>query len=514
MRWEQVPKQNEEDGGMALICKNFVKVLFPFRYEKEIINHPEEITVINDKGKEKRLFVSFEFEGADLRNGVQELFAGAENTAKIMASYRVEYDARACIGLPRRKEEFLSFYTRERKGKDPYAVAIGEIGLYLFESEVGFIEMECCFDSPDVSDYISCNYFLAEVKAKENYFIAQKRVWNADEKREEITEVKFSIKELLQNVLGKISGVKDFYTENEWSNTKEKGLIYSYLFLEEKTEGFDRMLHNIRNNYKESYKVVQRRSPMGEDPSIRKQFENSYWVTSYNGTVNVSHKTDTEVTNQFFEDSFFSKMHNVYYVLFLAVLHQRFALLKSMMEMVEVSNLDLGYEDMKQQLVEIREYKLRVNRLKYRAFFEKPSYVQHINDYYELMKKSYCVDELYSNLSSKLESVERICDVYVNKIQKQEERISRRRNAKIEIFVSVFGLILGLTTVFSEALSLLERVFGISAKTFSIPLLLMIICLSVPSVTVVVNMINKIGEIRELTKEIKRENAVPKRKAG
>ena len=354
-----------------MISKHFVKVLFPFRYEREGCNKLEDVTVKNDKGNDKRLFVHFGFDAIDLRKGVKELFSKAENMSKIVDCYRVDYDARACIDLPRRKEEFLSFYTRERKDKDPYAVSIGEICLYLFESGVGFVEMECGFESSSVSDYISCNYFLAEVKSGANYFITQKRVWNADEKKEEKTEIQFTVKTLLKKVLDKVPGVKDFYSDDEWEKQHEKGMIYSYLYLEEKTEDFGRIIHNIRNNYKESYKVVQGHGSFDKDPNIRQQFENSYWVTSYNGTINVSHKTDSENTNHFFEKDFFGKMHNEYYVLFLAVLHQRFVLLKSMTEMIEISKLDLDYDDMKQQLVEIRDYKLQVSKLECRAFLHQ-----------------------------------------------------------------------------------------------------------------------------------------------
>ncbi|MBQ8548134.1 MAG: hypothetical protein IJ427_06500 [Lachnospiraceae bacterium] len=495
-----------------MICKQFVKVLFPFRYEKDGNNNLENVIVVNEKGNEKHLFARVGFEGANLRKGVQGLFSATENVSKIVDCYCLECDARAYIGLPRRKDESMLFHTREKKEGNPYSVAVNEIALYLFESGVGFVEMECGFESQSVSDYISCNYFLTEIKSGANYFVAQKRVWNVEEKREERTETRFTVRELLQKVLEPVSGVKEFYSEKEWGHTQEKGIIYSYLYLEEKTEDFERWIHNIRNNYKETYKVLQRYKSLEEDPNVRQQFENSYWVTSYNGTINVSHKTDNDATNLFFEKDFFSKMHSTYYILFLAVLHQRFALLKAMTESVEISNLNLGYEDTKRQLVQIGDYRLQVHRLKCRAFFEKPSYVQHVNDYYELIETSYCVDELYSDLSMRLEEVEQICDVYVERINAHEERLSKRRNAKVEIFVSVFGTIVGLLTVLNEAWELLEKLFGIPQGTLSVPVLVLALFLWIPSVMVCINVVNKVKEIKEITREIKRETPVPEQK--
>ncbi len=488
-----------------MICKHFVKVLFPFRYAKEENNKLEDITVINAKGNEKHLFERFGFDGVNLRKGVQGLFAKEENLSKIVECYCLAYDARSYVKLPRRKEEPLLFYTRGKKEENPYSVAIPEIRLYLFESEVGFVEMECEFDSCSVSDYIQCNYFLSEIKAGANYFVTKKQIWDGREKREEM-EVKFTVKELLQEVLQYVSGVKDFYTENSWLEAHEKGIIYSYLYLEEKPSDFDSLVYNIRNNYKESYKVPQRYKSLNEDPSVRQQFENSYWLASYNGTINLSYKTSDETTNLFFERDFYGKMHQVYYALFLAVLHQRFLLLKAMMEMVEISNLNLDHEEMERQLMKIRNYRAWIHRLKCRTFFEKPSYVQHVNDYYEFIKSSYCIKDLHSDLSTRLLDIEEVCNVYVEKIKRHEELLSKSRSAKIEIVVSVFGTIVGLVTVTNEAWGLLEKISGILARPFSIPVLLAMLVLWLPSsIVVYYNATQKMKEIKEIKKEFKME---------
>lgn len=493
--------------GRKMICKNFVKVLFPFWYAEEENRRLEEITITNTKGNEKNLFEYFDFGDADLRQGVQELFAEKGNSSKIVDCYCLAYDARTHMQLPRRKEEMLQFYTRDKKGANPYLVAVQEIRMYLFESGVGFVEMECGFESSSVSDYIQCNYFLSEIKGGANYFVSSKKVWNDCEKRQEETEVRFTVKELLQNVLEHVPGVKDFYTGRSWNDTHEKGIVYSYLYLEEKPDDFESLIFNIRNNYKESYKVPQQRyKSMKQDPTICQQFDNSYWVTSYNGTINVSFKTEDETTNLFFERGFWSKMHCEYYVLFLAVLHQRFLLLKAMTETVGISNLNLNHEDTKRQLVRIRNYRLRMHKQKCRAFFEKPSYIQHVNDYYEFIKTSYCVKELYSDLSARLADLEQVCNVYVEKIKRHEDQMSKRRSAKIEIVVSVFGTLVGLVTVTNEAWGLVEKISKVMERSFSISVLIAMAVLWIPSSVVVYhNAAKKVKEIKDITDEFERE---------
>lgn len=492
-----------------MICKHFVKVLFPFQYTKEADCRLENITITNAKGKEKPLFERFGFDGVELRKGVQELFSEKDNTARIVDCYSLAYDARTFMNLPRRKEEPLQFSTRDHKGEDPYAVSIREVSLYLFESEVGFFELECGFESSEIADYIQCNYFLSEIKSKNNIFRSVNKVWNGTENQEEVKE--FTVKVFLQSLLDKIPGltVKDFYTGEEWSETHEKGIVYSYLYLEEKPNNFETLVYNIRNNYKESYKVPQQSQSIKSDPGVRQQFENSYWVTSYNGTINISHKTEDEITNQFFENDFYGKMHHVYYVLFLSVIHQRFLLLKAMTEMVEISNLNLDCEETKKQLIRINNYRLKISKLKCRAFYEKPSYVQHVNNYYELMTSAYSIKDLHSGLMSRMGDIEQVCKVYVAKIKTHDDQVSKIRSNRIEAFVSVFGTLVGLVTVTNEAWGLIEKISKSMEKTFSIPLLIAMIAVWLPSSILVYNNASKkLKEAKELKDDMEREEAV------
>ena len=57
---------------MAII-KNFVKVLFPFQYDKDAEIHLEEVEISTKKGNPHKLFQRVGFENAELRKGLSEL---------------------------------------------------------------------------------------------------------------------------------------------------------------------------------------------------------------------------------------------------------------------------------------------------------------------------------------------------------------------------------------------------------------------------------------------------------
>lgn len=484
---------------MAII-KNFVKVLFPFQYDKDAEIHLEEVEISTKKGNPYKLFQRVGFENAELRKGLSELFSKENNKSGIMRGYRLDKNIREQFGLPPKEMETVKFFCRAKERKEPYAVEISGVTLYLFESGVGFAEAELRHQSNDLADVISCNYFLSEIGDKKNYFVVSQRVWQEEKKCAEFQEKQFTLAELLGKLLEYIPGVTDFYSGLSWDRVYKKGLVYSYLYLEEKPEAFEELLFNLRLNYKESYKVPKKYASIQDDPAVLQQFENSYWVSSYNGATNVSIKTEDSVTDCFFADDFYVKMQREYYVLFLAALHQKYTILKLMWEMGELDRLDLDYKVMKEQLLEARKYQAEAANLKFRDFFKFPSYVQHVNDYYDLLYRTLCIDELYQNLSQDLDNIEEICKVYVEKIKRHEALKRKLRKAVVKVVTSLLATVIGLVTLLNESWSLLEKTYGTPSGTFSVPVILVTAVLAVPSV---VGVMEAIGNVRELRRERK-----------
>ena len=482
-----------------MIQKQFVKVIFPFLYNQTEEMKLETISVTSKKGKEKYLFNKIGFDNLELRKGLPDLFSSADNKSKIVNCYQMEPNSRMEFGLPNRSDEYMDFCCRGQAEETPYKIAITEVKIYLFESGVGFVEAECVGKSTEISDLITSNYFLSERKTDDNYFSLKIK-----HGKEESEIVNFTLKKLLGNVLNYVPGVTDFYTGGNWDASGEKGILYSYVYLDEKSVNFANELFNMRMNYKASYKFPQDAMSLKENPFVLQQFDNSYWAASYNGAVNVSIQTEDATTNGFFEQDFVHKMCNEYYILFLAVLHQRFAIMKLMWEMGELDRLDTDYANMKIQLEEARRYQKETADLRFRDFFKLPSYIQHVNDYYDLLYRTFCIDELYEDFCQDLNNVEQICGMYVEKIQKYDEQKKRCRTAWIECIVSFIAAMISSVPLLNDAWAVQERICQTTGAEFRWPVIVVAAFWGITFIGAIINAVRRGKEGRDIGKELKK----------
>ena len=482
------------------ICKHLVKVLFPFCYNVNKDNQLDELRFKDENEKEKILFQRFALKQTDLRQGLPEVFAADDNSSQIVKCYRIDGNNRAHFDLPRRKDEQLKFYCRAANLTEAYNVAIPEVNLYLFESGVGLVELECVYQSSDITDYINCNYFISEIKSKSNYFVTNFKKRASKDEEYVLTEVRFTVKELLGKVLTYVADAKDFYSPKGKELFSQKGLVYSYLYLDERPQDFETLLFNFRNNYKKSYLAPQDLSL--KDSAVRKPFENCYWTASYNAVVNVCIRTENEETNEFYSNELYSRLNGVYHLLFLAVLHQRFAIMQLMGKMGELDKLGEDFETMRTQLAIARQYQAEAANLKFRVFFKYPSYVEHVNGYYDFLHDIYNIDALYNHFSTDLSNLEKICNVYVERIRTREEQLKQCKAAKIEIFVGIFGTIVGIVSLMSDSWGLLEKFLGTTIERFSWPVFVMTALLWMPSILVFIDAKKRFREIKKIKADI------------
>ena len=485
------------------IVKQFTKFVFPFRYDASQTDVASQCYV-SDKGAEVKLFAQFSQGARELRQGLADLLSIDGGNSKIADCFEINYNARSHFGLPRRQDETMRFYARA-KDKTYYDVAILRVALYLFESEVGFVELETEYKSSDITDYINCNYFICELKSGNNIFVGERDVWNAETKTKEKVEYSFTAKELIDKVLTSVSGVKDIQRDKHPDFTEEKGIIYSYLLLDGKPNNLDDMLFHLRKNYKDSYLAHDNYSASAFNPFVHQPFENSYWTASFNGAVNVSYLTGQETTDNFFNNALLPKLRDTYYALFLHVLHQRYALLKYIGDMGKLDRLTMDYESMRKQLAVANHYQAQAANLKFRAFFKMPSMVEHINDYYNLLYRSYQINQIYDHFNKDLTSLTEICGVYVNRIRLREEKLIARRKAKVGIFVSIFGTLVAVAALLNSYWEILEKIFGNEVKFFSAAVLIAVITLLLPIVTIIVDVVFQIKDIKKMTGDLNDE---------
>lgn len=481
---------------MAKIVKQFTKFIFPFQFDKEQVI-PQTAQIQNKKGVFFNVFEQFTQHTESLREGLELLLSERGGKSKIGECYKLSINCRKEFSLPPRKEELLSFVYRQ-SGGDAAKVAITEVKFYFFESQIGFAEIECAYESDDIDEYIALNYFIGEVKSDKNEFIYHEKVWNEETRQSMVEDRKFLMLDLLKKLAAKASKKENAI---EFINENGKPMVYSYLLVDEKPTDLPVLLQHLAKNYKHSYKFE---ASCAKTQQLH-PFKNSYWTSSLNGAINLSHLTEDEITDHFFADDFYIKAKNTYYFLFLTILHQRYAINKVMGKMGKLDSLSNDYYVMENQLKEARRCEAEAINLKFRAFFKCPSFVEHINEYYNMLYQTFEVGAMYDNFSTDITSLQNICSTYVQRIKAREEKFKKRKDAKVEIFVSIFGAIVAEVTLFNNSWAVVEKVLGRSIAFWSPGILILLGTLVSPLITIFINVAKKRTEIKQLTEQIEAE---------
>ena len=150
-----------------MVVKHFVKVIFPFQYNQKEEFDLDEIHCSLNGEKTYKVFQKIGFESVELRRGLSDLFTKEEHKSRIMTAYRVDKIVRGYFDLPQKPTGTIEFYSRAKERTIPYCVELSDMSLYLFESGVGFVEVELRSKSNDLTEQISCNYFLSEIGNEE-----------------------------------------------------------------------------------------------------------------------------------------------------------------------------------------------------------------------------------------------------------------------------------------------------------------------------------------------------------
>ena len=361
----------------AKVVKQFTKFIFPFRYDKDLTDLDSK-TITTAKGTELPIFVPFSQPAQELRQGMSDLMATDGGRAQICKCYRLNNPCRPYFNLPKRPDEMLQFHSRAG-GNVIVDVAIVATELFLFESGVGLVCLEATYKSASLDDYIDSNYFISEIKSDKNYFVGIKNIWNEQTKTKESQEYSFTVKDFVNSLIEYVDGVQGIDAQSN-ALTTEKGIIYSYLLLNEEPEEIRDLLFNVRKNFKSTYKVPHVYAQLKEEPYIKRMFENSYWASSLNGAVNLSYLIDDEGTNEFFKTDLFAKMHAEYFFLFVNVLQQRYSVLKYKGDMHSFHEFEKNYKVMRKTLMEARNFQIEVAQLKLRKFVKDPANIENIND--------------------------------------------------------------------------------------------------------------------------------------
>ena len=482
---------------MARIENKFTKFVFPFRYEKGQLD--PTLPKCQGKNGDRAVFEAISMSSEELRDGLDSLLAIDGGTAKIADCYRLDTNSRSYFNLPNRKTDYLELHSRQGKDNKTYSVAVSDVCVYLFESGVGLLEVECTYESDSVEDYINLNYFISEVKSEKNYFVSTREKFNQETREKTQIEYKFTVKEFVDGIIASMLVEKDSDTPIKFFDIKP--IVYSHVLLNERPDDFNVLLKHAAKNFKDSYQLSETSDPVNNyDP-----FANSCWGVTMKGVVNISYLTDNEGTNDFFKTSFFEKTKRTYYALFLHVVHQKYAIMLMLSRMGQLDRLNMNYEVMKQELLLSQKCRSEAYNLMFRAFFQVPSEQEHVNKFYETLYKSFRVNDLVANFKSDIANLESICNTYVKRIKARKDKIKEKRSALTEIFVAIFGTIVAEITLLDSSWDLIGKLYGRSVGIYSIAVIALIATIILPVVTITIDVIKRIKDIRKINSDLAEE---------
>ena len=291
---------------------------------------------------------------------------------------------------------------------------------------------------------------------------------------------------------------------------RKKPIVYSYLLLNREPEDLNNILFLARKNFKESYKLPQSEYNILNNPNIYQTFENSYWATSQSAVVNVSFlvkeehndsNDENKRTNEFFKNNFpKERLLGPYYLLFLSVLHQKYAMRHLTAKMGK--NLDLGTKSpikkdkMKEQLKKAREYQAQAASLKFRAFFNSPSDIDHINKYYQLVSDTFDINIIYKCFNKDIKNIVANCDTLVSKLKDINDET-------VKIFVSVFGVLVTVASLFNTSWMILGWTLESDRNMYSPQGLMIFIAISITVVAIFLTVLLHLKNILNMKTDIK-----------
>ncbi|MCL2755491.1 MAG: hypothetical protein FWE45_00345 [Firmicutes bacterium] len=482
------------------IVKQFTKFIYPFKYHKPDTTCRIFEEIQSSKGNPIRIWDCFGIDGQDLHEEIANLYSFHETRERIADCFQlgIHNKCREAIGLPPKATDNITFTMRGRK--DTVNISIPNVRVYLFESEVGFIEVECEYQTQNIEDYIDCNYFISEIKSEKNTFTMQRRI-SATEKFVST----FTMEDLIKNVLYYVGDDIRFFDNVGKEFNEKKPIIYSYLLLDKKPTNLEQIIYYARKNYKASYKPPASDFIIEGNPQVYQTFDNSYWGTSQYGTTNISFLVGDRQTDEFFHNNFVYKLNNSYFHLFLSVLHQKYATRLLTTKMSHLDKVVKDYEIMQQQACQAREYQAQSASLKFRAFFNVPSNIEHVNRYYDLVTHTFEIEKIYQSFNEDLNSIISLSDTYTaksNEYQREKKELERK---KIGVYVLLFGTIISAVTMLSSVWTVIEKIAGEPVRVGS-PLMIIIFSALLLLITVAAaNVFIRIHEIKEASYQLEEQ---------
>lgn len=425
------------------------KILYPVMFEGDAAEALDKAVIRTNKQKEVPVFQKGEQRCEEMRWGVSRLLCKEESELRVGLVY--EAARREAFFWPKNNKGL--FFCPRAGSRVP--IALTGLRVLAFETHVAFFEMSFELERLPLEDAMNTTYYLCEIKDEANHFEYEDRVFDPETRTAHTKPVSFTLQQWFLKCAEYLPGCRNF--ENRpLASTVSKPLLYGYYLLDELPPDFERIACNLAQNYKLSYKGVKG----SFRDHVLQTFENSYWCASYNGAVNVSLTVDDGATNSFFETTFAHKWATEYLLLFIATVHQKYAVQKYLDELGELACPRYDYALMKQLLLQGEVMQEKCTMLKNRCFFQLPSRVEHVNRVYSFFQWCMDIPGYSASLDEEVENSVSVCKSYVTRVKSIDDYEKQIKGVQNEMYIALLTASITCLTFFNSSYTTLLALFG------------------------------------------------------
>ena len=465
---------------MAKIVKQFSKEIIPFAYQLK--DRQAFVNALTADGAQT-VWTAKTFNTNHLFEHIVEK-QDATSDQCVVTALSLNDAARSALGLPGANST-IQLRVRGNQSDKDIAIKLKGVSLYLFETGVAFLEYDWEYSDATASDLLNANYFLAELKSKQNTLRIKT---GKDEYRE------FTLESAVTPILETFDGVYGFDKRGQVSFYDLKPIVYSCVLLDKRDGDFDEILSHGAYNFKQSYQT-----DAAKPCSL---FTNSHWCGSDTALINVSYLVDDDKTNDFFQTQFINAARNNYFYLYLLVLNQKFTLLK---RIAQVAKINAKYDALDEATLradsdKVAEIMGKSQLYETRCNFKCPSSMNHINVFYDYARATQKADVFEKELQSKVKSLSEIQATYTKQLNNYKDY----RHTKMMFWVFLITSLIGSVTMFNSSCKLISDLGGFSVwqrlEFLPIPIALTALFLVGIGIQVVI----KLREMKKLRSLIKK----------
>lgn len=401
---------------------NTLKKIYSSTYTKR--NGKKEKTWKEKKFSKQRLF-------SHINNLIDE--QALEKNEAIGTRFILEEAAKTSFNLPNNRNISLAF-TPDNKS---FSFSIGNIELYLFETQVGFIIFDILYeDGENINNIIHSNYYLKKIYQYKDDITYFKKT-GPDQQ----VKINISLYSLVEKFLNNVEIATYF---EDVKQHPSHAIVYSSTLLDSNFKKEDnykdqllRYLFQMRRSFKDTHDAPLTEQQVDGHNEIIQLFENSFWGVSLEGAAHISYLKDNEA-DIFFKDTHAQNIREVYFYLYILTLHQHYSLqyFSTLVSRLP-PNLEDYLKNKKKAQESVENLRSKMVFFTLRCAFKQVSHISHQTSLYEMFRKALRIEELMDELHLEIEALSSITEI----------KESRRTNKiqSVILYVTTFFVLISTT---------------------------------------------------------------------